>query len=116
MTKLREDQAIYIDKLWREMRDAVLKFREFDAKWNDLNDDLTDLNRRKGLDELESGKDKSINLTLTGYMDGAKWFRDKAASLAAVIQAEKAAMEMMKGGLGWEPMSSSVSRQPPSSS
>lgn len=116
MIKLRDDQAIYIDTLWRDMRHAVRRFREFDAKWNKLNDELNERFDRQGTDMVQRDKDKRINITLTGYLNGAQWWRDKAASLAAVIQAEKAAMEMMKGGPGWEPMSSSVSQRPPSSS
>jgi hypothetical protein len=102
VTQLSADQAKYVHALWAEMRAAVHQFRAFDAKWNRKNDELTDLHERQNLDIVQSAKDKSVNLTLQGYMDGAKWFRDKAAALAAVIQAEQAAMEMLKGGTPWE--------------
>lgn len=109
--KLTDHQVIYIDKLWRDMREAVAKFREFDAKWNQLNDALKlkmDLDRQ--FDPVMRDRTIADNLELAGYLNGAAWWRDKAAMLASVIQAEKSAIEMTGGGAGWEPSSPLPSR------
>jgi hypothetical protein len=90
--------------LWKDMREAVLKFRRFDAEWNKLNDAFNakikeeNTVRRATGRELHSAlsiaEQKGNWLDLSDALNAATWWRAKADMLAGVIAAEKAAMEM----------------------
>lgn len=105
MRQLNVTHAAYIDGLWHDMREAVRMYRKFDKQWNELNDALgVKLDKEGTTDIVQRDRVKGQNLTLAGYFSGAVWWRDKAAALAAVIQAEKAASEMLAGdGVTWRP-------------
>jgi hypothetical protein len=80
----------YLDLLVHDMREAVREFRKADRNWNELSAALNDkLDAEGTYDIVQRAKVKEMNLTLAGYMDEAKWWRDKAHMLATVLQAEK---------------------------
>jgi hypothetical protein len=71
------------------MREAMNEFNKFDRKWNVLNEKLNVyLDGSNIHDIVQRDKVKGENLTLKGHLAAAQWWRDKAATLAAVIQAE----------------------------
>jgi hypothetical protein len=86
----------YLEMLRGDMRQAVAQFIKFDRKWNALNDALNLKFSEEGRDIVAIDQMKSANITLTGYMSSASWWRDKAAMLAAVLSAEQAADTMIR--------------------
>lgn len=89
MVKTPHDR--YLDSLVVDIRHAVIQFRKFDKEWNDLNDALNaKLDAEREFDIVQRDHVKAVNITLRGHMAAAEWWRDKAAMLASVLQAEVA--------------------------
>lgn len=106
--RLSTVHADYIRQLWRDLREANRMVRRFDEEWNLQNHALNVL--YEGQDPLQISKKKSENLILSDAFAAGKWWMEKARWLAAAIQAEKAAMEMLNGDDGaWEQASPSAS-------
>lgn len=87
-------------KIREDMESALEEFYIADREWNEINDAFTrkiikENARRKAQGRprhsaLSVAQQKNDTLVLTEAMDKAKWFRDKAATLAAVLNAELA--------------------------
>lgn len=103
--RIKEKHADYVFNLWCDMRTAVRTYRKFDQQWNEMNDALdAKLDADGQRDPIMRDRTKSDNLKLAGYLNAAAWWREKAEMIAAVIQAEKAAAEMLNGdGAAWDP-------------
>lgn len=100
---MNREHAVYVRRLWEDMREAMRMYRKFDRQWNALNDALdVKYDAEAQHDPVMRARAKEANLELAGYFSGSQWWREKAAALAAVIQAEKAATEMLNGGAPWE--------------
>lgn len=90
MTRLDpRPHASYMSGLLKDMRDALVQFRKFDAKWNQLNEALNQKFEDENRDLLAIAQMKSANVTQQGNMAAAQWWRDKATMLGTVIQAEE---------------------------
>jgi len=87
----------YLLGVLRDMRLALVEFRKFDKKRNDANDELDVwLDRSNITDVVQRDKIKRENLRLAGALSGAQWWRDKVTMLSGVVQAERAAKEMLR--------------------
>lgn len=103
MPKLTQDQARYIMKLWEDLREANRMTRKFDWQWNRLNDEMNHYLERSGeKDIVQRNKIKAANISLSDAYAAGSWWREKAMWLSTAILAEKAAKEMLEGGVGWE--------------
>lgn len=103
MPRLNADHVLYIDRMWRRLREANLHTMRLDAEWNKINDELNDYLDRKGVqDVVQRTKMKGENLALADALAGGNWWRAKAVWLAQAIMAEKAAVEMTQGSGEWE--------------
>lgn len=110
--KLGQEHARYIDGLWRDLRHANLMVRRFDRQWNEINDAINakheQENKRRAergefpMTDLMMAEAKEASLPLKDAYAGGQWWMGKARWLSAAILAEKACMEMLKGGVGWE--------------
>lgn len=96
----------HIILLRSQMREAMHAYRHYDSQWNQLNDAFTakiaEENRirkatgRPPHSALSIAQQKGDNLALGDAMGAAQWFRDKAATIAAVITAEEAASRLLR--------------------
>jgi hypothetical protein len=94
---------MYISRLRGDMLEAVRKYRQFDEEWNRLNDAFKDkiqeeniIRRRAGRPlhtPLSIAKQKNEWLAQKDAMAAATWWRDKANTMATVIQTELMCME-----------------------
>lgn len=110
MPQLTTGHLVYIDKMWRRLREANLKTMELDTKWNRLNDEINQYLDSKGIDDIvQRARIKGQNQPLADALNGGNWWRAKAVWLAQALLAEKAAVEMTQGGGQWVPPSSSRS-------
>jgi hypothetical protein len=107
MPKLTKDHLVYIDKLWRRLREANLRTMEYDREWNEVNEELNAKYRAEGItNALQLVRLKEPNIALKDAFAACEWWRAKASWLATAILAEKAAVEMTQGGGQWVPPSS----------
>lgn len=81
----------YLRSLRSLMQAAVRETQRLDAKWNRLNDEINAKLDAEGItDIVQRDKIKGASLPLQDALGGGKWWREKAAYLAAVITAEMA--------------------------
>lgn len=85
----------HMRQLRKDMQDALIEFRNYDAKWNRFNEALNVKFEAEGRDILAIAQAKEANVTLQGYMSAATWWRDKAQCLGTVILAEQAAQALL---------------------
>ena len=96
----------YIEGLRAVMREAVAEYRKYDAQWNNFDRmfkaKIKEENRirretgREPHSHLSIAQQRNDTLVLKDAMEAAKWFRDKANTLAATISAEYAAQSMLE--------------------
>jgi len=112
--KLTQEQANRLRYLMRELKEANDNTVKFDAEWNVLNDAFNqkialenqrrDRAGRPRHSPSSIAEQKSHWLSLSEAFAAGQWWRGKALWLSHIILAEKAAMEMLYGGAGWEPI------------
>ncbi len=99
----------YITGLQTRMRAAAQQADKFDKEWNALNDafkvkHLREDQRREARGdfpktELMKVQEKENNLALKDAFGAQAWWRTQAMYYAELIQAEKAAYDVMHGSL-----------------
>lgn len=103
MPKLNADHRRYVRNLWDQMRASAKEAAFQDKLWNQLNDELNDYLDREGTtDIVQREKVKGQSLALKNAFAAGQWHQGNAQFYANLIQAEKAAMEMLNGGPMWE--------------
>jgi hypothetical protein len=112
MPRLTADHLVYIDKMWRRLREANLKTMRLDEKWNSINDQLNEYLDAKGIeDAVQRDKIKKENLALADALNAGNWWRAKAVWLSGALMAEKAAVEMTQGSGEWRRAKSCLSSE-----
>ncbi len=99
----------YITGLQIKMQEAAAQATKFDKEWNELNDAFKvkhrqEDQRREARGEfpktpLMKAQEKNDNLALKDAFAAQAWWRTQAMYYADLIQAEKAAYDVMHGHL-----------------
>jgi hypothetical protein len=99
---------MYLTGLLTKMRAAAQQADKFDKQWNELNDAFKrkhaeeDRRRRERGDwrksDLSKAQEKDDNLELKDAFGAQAWWRTQATYYADLIQAEKAAYDVLHEG------------------
>jgi hypothetical protein len=101
--KLQGVQAAAVQAMWMQARAANGKAAKASAKWNEMNDALTEFFEGSGItDPVDIARRKGNNLELQEHFGMYQFWAGEAQRLALAIQVEYQATQMIQGGGPWE--------------